>query len=112
MPGNSLKPTQERLRPFLRSTFYGNADALCCNIAGLSMALIGRNVDRDSWTIGGGGVGQSLFTSLIHNAMSPMHGFFDCTALYLDDEIRETLEHLIGFEVITSQEGRKAEVAT
>ena len=76
------------------------------------MALVGRNVGRAFWTIGGGGVGKSLFTSLIRNAMSPMRGFFDFTALYLDDELRKTLEHLIGFKVLTAQEGRRAEVAT
>ena len=51
-------------------------------------------------------------TSLIRNEMSPMRGFFDFTALYLDDELRKTLEHLIGFKVLTAQEGRRAEVAT
>ena len=69
------------------------------------MALVGRNVGRAFWTIGGGGVGKSLFTSLIRNAMSPMNGFFDFKALYIDDELVKTLEHLIGAKVPTSQEG-------
>ena len=100
-----LGAAQARLSTFLGSTFYSNSEALSCTMAGLAIALIGENVDRAFWTIGAGGVGQSLFTSLIHNALAPTHGFFDCTALYLDDELRKTLEHLIPFKILTAQEG-------
>ena len=89
---------------FLESTFCDNAWALQCTIAGISLALLGENVDRAFWTIGGGGVGQSLFTTLINNAISPMHGFFDCSALYMDGELRKFLEQMVGLRVWTAQE--------
>ena len=69
------------------------------------MALLGENVARAFWPIGSGGVGQSLFTTLIHNAINPTRGFFDCTSMYLDDELRKTLERIIGYCVLTAQEG-------
>ena len=101
-----------RLRAFLDTTFYDNAYALKCTIAGISIALVGENVDRAFWTIGGGGVGQSLFTTLINSALSPMHTFFDCTSLYQDDELRKTLEHIVGYKVLTSQEGTEGGIAS
>ena len=105
MRDHQLEAAQERLMKFLSSTFYKNSEALSCTIAGLSIAIIGENVDRAFWTIGSGGAGKSLFTSLIHNAMAPTRGFFDCASLYLDDELRKTLEHLIPFKILTAQEG-------
>ena len=100
-----LGASQARLSAFFGIASYSNSEAVSCTISGLSIALIGENADRAFWTIGPGGVGQSLFTSLIHNAMAPTHGFFDCAALYLDDELRKTLEHLIPFKILTAQEG-------
>ena len=75
-----LGAAHARLTAFLGSTFRSISEALSCTIAGLSIALIGENEGRAFWAIGPGGVGQSLFTSLIHNAMAPTHGFFDCAA--------------------------------
>ena len=75
-----------------------------CTIAGIALALMGQNVDRAFWSIGKGGVGQSLLSTLIHNAISPMRGFFDCTSLYMDDELRKTLGNSVGFCVNTAQE--------
>ena len=94
-----------RLVGFLNTTFYDNEYAFRCTIAGLSMALLGENVDRACWAIGSGGAGQSLFATLIRNAINPMRGFFDCTSLYLDDELRKTLEHIVGYCVLAAQEG-------
>ena len=99
-----LESALSRVWEFLRTTFTGNAWALECTIAGIALALMGQNVDRAFWSIGKGGVGQSLFSTLIHNAISPMHGFFDCTSLYMDDELRKTLENSVGFCVNTAQE--------
>ena len=89
---------------FLESTFCDNAWPLQCTIAGLSIALLVGNVDREFWSIGGGGVGLPLSTTLINNAIHPTHAFFDCDALYMDDELRKFLEQLVGRRVWTSQE--------
>ena len=90
---------------FLDTTFSDNARALECSIAGIALALMGRSVDRAFWSIGKGVVGHSLLSTLIHNAMSPMRGFFDSTSLYMDDELRKALENNVGFCVCTAQEG-------
>ena len=71
-----------RVGKFTDTAFCDNVWPLECTIAGISLALMGQNVDRASWSIGKGGVGKALFSTLIRNAMSPAHGFFDCTSLY------------------------------
>ena len=50
-------------------------------------------------------MGQSLSTALINNAFYPKHGFFDCTALYQDDEMGKYVDLLSPFCVWTAQEG-------
>ena len=104
--------SHRRLVGFLNTTFYDNEYAFRCTIAGISMALLGENVDRAFWTIGSGGVGQSLLTTLIRNAISPMRGFFDCTSLYLDGELRKTMGHIVGYFVLTAQEGTEGVART
>ena len=94
-----------RLELFLSRTFYNNERALECTMCALTLCFLGYNVDRAFWSIGGGGVGQSLFTSLINNAFYPKHGFFDCAALYQDDEMRKYVDLLSPFCVWTAQEG-------
>ena len=100
-----LGAAHARLSAFLGSAFYSNSEALSCTISGLAIAMIGENADRAFWTIGSGGAGKSLFTSLIHNAMAPTRGFLDCTALYLEDELRKTIDRLIPFKILAAQEG-------
>ena len=100
-----LGASQSRLTPFLGITFYRNPEAIACTIAGLSIALLGCKVDRAFRTIGAGGVGESLFTSLIPNALTPTHGFFDFADLYIADEHRKSIEHLTPPNILTSQEG-------
>ena len=85
-----------RLVGLPNTTFYDKEYAFRCTSAGLSIALLDGNVDRACWTIGSGGVGQSLFATLIHNAINPMRVFPECTSMYLDDELRKTLEHIVG----------------
>ena len=34
-----------------------------------------------------------------------MHAFFDCASLYQDDELSKTLDHIVGYKVLTAQEG-------
>ena len=105
LSGPAIEDALVRVGRFLNTAFCDNAWALECSIAGLALALMGQNVDRAFWSIGKGGVGQSLFSTPIHNAMSPTRGFFDCASLYMGDELRKTLENRVGFCVNTAQEG-------
>ena len=97
-----IEDAPARVGQFLNTSFCDNAWALECAIAGVAMALMCQNVDRAFWSIGKGGVGHSMFATLIHNAMSQMHGFFDCASLYMDDELRKTLGNIVGFCVNTA----------
>ena len=76
-------------------------------MAALSLCFAGRNVGRDFWSIGAGGVGQSLFTSLINNAFYPKQGFSDCTALNQDGEMGKFVDLLAPFCVWAAQAGEK-----
>ena len=100
-----IEDALSRVGRFLNTTFCDNAWALECSIAGAALALMGQNVDMAFWSIGKGGVGKSLFSTLIRNAMSPMRGFFDCASLYMGDELRKTLGNSVGFCVSAAQEG-------
>ena len=42
---------------------------------------------------------------MINNASYPKHGFFDCAAMYQDDEMRQYVDLLAPFCVWTAQEG-------
>ena len=69
------------------------------------MALLGENVDRAFWTLGPGGVGQSLFTTLIHNDISPNARILRLYIAVPRWRTQKTLEHIVGFRVLTAQEG-------
>ena len=90
-----------RLGGFLNIAFCDNPYSLTCAIAGLGVDIVGGNVDMDFRSIRPRGVGQSLFTSLIRNSLCPTRGLFGCTSLYLDGEIRQTIEHIVGYRVLT-----------
>ena len=91
-----------RMRAPPNTTFYDNDYALRRTIAGLAMDTLGENVGREFWTIGPGGVGQSLLTTMINIAISPMRGYFGCAAMRRDDELRKTLRHTDGYFVLTT----------
>ena len=55
-----LLAAKERLQKFWMSTYWENGRALQCSLAAQGLALRGRNVDRAFWSVGPGGVGQSL----------------------------------------------------
>lgn len=74
------------VKRFFAQTFWCNRDALECIFAALLLALSGVNVDRCFWTIGPGGVGQSLLTHLIHAMLGGLHAFLDTNVFYSDDE--------------------------
>ena len=67
-------------------------------------AKAGENVDRAFWTIGPGGVGQSLLSHHLHAVFASLHAFVDTTVFYSDDEMRKQAEHLVNKLVMTCQE--------
>ena len=67
--------------------------------AGLAMSVLGENLGRGFRTIGPGGVGQSLLTTLINDAISPTHGYVDCDASRW--RTQQTLHHIAGYCVLT-----------
>ena len=99
-----LANATNRLNLFLAQTFWKNAFALDCQLAAIFLVLHGQHVDRCFWTIGPGGVGQSLVTHLLHNVFRGIHGFLDSNVFYSDDELRKQAESLIGKLILTAQE--------
>ena len=100
-------PPEVAARPdkFLTTTFYNIGPALLCNFAASGLSLRRCNVDRAFWSIGGGGVGQSLFTHLIASVVGRHnHHFLDMNCYYSDDELRKQGEYLAGKLVVTGQE--------
>ncbi|CAK0822362.1 unnamed protein product [Prorocentrum cordatum] len=101
-------PVQEavntELQTFLGQTFWDNGSALDCQLAAMCLVLQGENIDRCFWTIGPGGVGQSLLTHLVDNVFSGLHAFLDTTVYYDDHELRKQAEQLVHKLITTGQE--------
>ena len=99
-----LDAALSRVNKFFSQTYVGNGPALKCHYAALALTLQGYNIDRCFWTVGPGGVGQSL-TSHHLDAMCPgLHGFIDTNVYYSDDELRKRAEGLVGKLITTGQE--------
>ena len=99
-----LASTEKRVYAFLAQTFWRHRESLNCTFCGLALALMSRTVDRAFWTLERGGVGQSLFTTLIESAISPNRAYIDCDVLYHDEDIRKKLPILAPYIFWTSQE--------
>ena len=93
-----------RLETFFSTTFWGNALALKCQLAALTLAIRGENVDRCFWTIGPGGVGQSLVSHFFDALLDGRHAFLDTNVYYSDDELRKQAQTLVSKIVVTAQE--------
>ena len=70
----------------------------------MTLVLQRCNVDRCFWTIGPGGVGQSLLTHHIHAVFQGLHAFLDTNVFYTDDELRKQGEQLVNKLILTAQE--------
>ena len=99
-----LEQTMAGLTRFLSTTFFSNEAGLRCCFAAMVMALHGHNIDRAFWTLGAGGVGQSLFSHLIATLFGEGHAFVDMNCYYSDDELRKQAEGMVGKLVVTGQE--------
>jgi hypothetical protein len=95
---------QQKLQIFWSTTFWSNDAALECQLAAMTLALRGRNVDRAFWSQGPGGVGQSLESHRVAALFGPLHGFLDLNIYYDDNELRKQSEHLFDKLVTTGQE--------
>ena len=108
VPHSIQDPVQEeavsRVRLFLCTSFWRNAPGLRCCLAAMSLALRGLNVTRCFWSVGPGGVGQSLFTHFLDSMFANLHGYLDMNIYYGDDEFRKQAELLIHKIVVTGQE--------
>ena len=86
-------------------TFWANASALEFCQACLGMTMRGRNVDQICIFLGPGGVGLSLYTASIAAMLGPtLHRYFDPNIFYDDNELRKTVELLLGALVFSGQE--------
>ena len=92
------------LTTFLSQTFWCNQHVLRCNQAALALAKRGLNIDRCFIGLSPGGVGQSLYTSLLSAALGDAHSYFDPSIFYLDEELRKQVENFVGCYAITGQE--------
>ena len=72
---NLLDPYEEaamnRLKLYIQQTFWGNESAWECMLSAMSLAMRGYNVDRCFWTVGPGGVGQSLLPHHLNAVFRP-----------------------------------------
>ena len=102
--GSVSESALNRVRSFLKKTFWNNTAAFQCSLSGLVLALHGRNVDRAIWTVGPGGVGQSLLSHLIATTFGSLHSFLDLNIYFTEDEFRKQCEGLVGRLVVTGQE--------
>ena len=89
MVDNGLAAAMERVQRFLQETFWQNGKALQCNLAAMSLAIRGHNLDRCFWGIGPGGVGQSLFSAHLAAILGRLHAYLDTNVYYTDDELRK-----------------------
>ena len=61
----------------LDNTFFDIAEALKCPLAAATLVLRGCNITRAYWTIGLGGVGQSMNSVPIENLFGKLHAHVD-----------------------------------
>ena len=99
-----LESHKRRVIDFLRTTFFDNAIALECQLAAMCLTLRGMNNVRAFMTLGPGGVGQSLNTTLVANVFGDMHDFVDMNVFYTEDELRKQADTFTGKVVMTDQE--------
>ena len=84
-----LESAESRDLEFWRSTFFDNDQALQCQFAAATLAFRGCNISKAFWTIGPGGVGQSMNSTLLANLFGKNHGYVDMNLFYTEGELRK-----------------------
>ena len=99
-----LLAIQKELNTALRQTFWGNIAGLKASRAALALAKRGVNVTQGFIFLARGGCGLSLFTSLLATSLGEeLHKYFDPCLFYDDEELRKTVELLMGGIVFSGQ---------
>lgn len=99
-----LQDALQFVQIFLQQTFWCNNDVFVCNQAALALAKRGLNIDRLFIGISPGGVGQSLYSGLLHAMCEGSAAYFDPNVWYHDDELRKQVEQWAGCFLLTGQE--------
>ena len=98
------RSADSELKLLLLKQLWSNLHALDCQLAAMCLVLQGMNIDHCFWTVGPGGVGQSLLTHLIDNAFSGLHAFLDTNVYYDDHELRKQVGTLVHKLITPGQE--------
>ena len=77
---------------------------MCCQAA-QALAKRGENIDRCFIGIGPGGVGQSLYSTLLAAMCCHNHAFIDPNLWFQEDEFRKQIEQFAHCFIFTGQEG-------
>ena len=99
-----LADAKGRLKEFYARTFWCNFDVFQCCEAAQALAKRGINIDRCFIGVSPGGVGQSLYSTLLAAVYGHNHAFFDPNVWYADDELRKQVEQFAGCIILTGQE--------
>ena len=100
-----LKAAMDRVQTCYQQTFWSIPTAFRFGQACQALAKRGHNVDTITLYWGAGGVGLSLYTAHLHAMYGPAnHKYFDPNVFYQDDELRKTIETLVGGIIYTGQE--------
>ena len=95
---------RHRMQRFYKQTFWNNTALLKVQYAMCCLALAGRNIDRAWWSVGPGGVGQSLNTWHISKVFQHYHCYLDMNILFDDTEFRKQGDQNLQQIVFTGQE--------
>ncbi|CAE7461722.1 unnamed protein product [Symbiodinium sp. CCMP2592] len=108
LPRRMLDPVAEDVRKrvelFWKTTYWANAEAVQVFMASFVLAPRGENVDRAFWSIGSGGVGQSLQTAHLEAILGEYHTCLDMNIYFVDEEMRKQAANIVGKIVVTGQE--------
>ena len=96
--------TRTRMKRFYKQTFWNNLQLLKVQYAMCLLALAGRNVDRAWWSVGPGGVGQSLNSWHTAKVFQSYHCYLDMNILFDDTEFRKQGDQNVQKIVFTGQE--------
>ena len=89
---------------FYKQFFWCNNYVFLCHQAALALAKRGLNVDRLFFGISPGGVGQSLYSHLLHAMHEGSAAFFDPSVWTNEEELRKQIEQWAGCFILTGQE--------